>query len=54
MNVILIIQIFALVCLFLAALNLFPKPRLTWGWLGMFLWLLSLMIGSFSLHTTIH
>ena len=56
MNIILIIQIIALVCLLFAAFNLFPPPkgRPIWGWLGMFLWLLSLMIGTIQiqLHTT--
>jgi hypothetical protein len=56
MNIgILIIQIFALVCLIFAAFNLFTaqpnKP--VWGWLGMALWLFSLMVGSFSIHATI-
>jgi hypothetical protein len=54
MNLTFIIQFIALICLFFAALNLFPPPqgRPVWGWLGMFLWLLSLMLGSFILHTT--
>jgi len=42
MNIgILIIQIFALVCLGFAAFNLFtgPPPKPQWGWLGMALWL---------------
>lgn len=47
------IQLAALVFLFFAAFNLFPRPtgKPSWGWLGMFLWLLSLMLGAFILHT---
>jgi hypothetical protein len=52
MNFILVIQAIALICLFFAALNLFPTTKVSWFPLGMFLWLLSLMIGSFSIHTT--
>lgn len=49
---VLIIQIIALVCLIIAAGNWWPPPgRPIWGWLGMALWLFSLMIGNFSLHT---
>lgn len=54
MNVLpLLIQIVALVCLFIAALGWFttPAPRPQWGWLGMALWLLSLMISGIELHT---
>lgn len=48
----LIIQIIALVCLFFAAFNLFQAPpnRPVWGWLGMFLWLLSQMVSGIVLH----
>jgi hypothetical protein len=55
MNIIpLIIQIFALVFLFFAAFNLFggPPQRPVWGWLGMALWLLSLMVSGINLHAT--
>ena len=55
MNIIpLIIQIFALICLAFAAFNLFtgPAPKPAWGWLGMFLWLLSLMVSGIQLHAT--
>lgn len=50
----LILQIMALVCLFFAAFNLFagPPTRPAWGWLGMFLWLLSLMVSGIHLHAT--
>jgi hypothetical protein len=47
-----VLQLIALVCLFFAAMSLFPIPRPSWGWLGMFLWLLSLMIGGLALHAT--
>lgn len=48
---ILIIQIIALVCLFFEAFRLFPGPnRPVWGWFGMALWLLSLMLGGVYLH----
>jgi hypothetical protein len=52
MNVgVLIIQVFALIFLILASFNLFPPPnRPIWGWLGMALWLFSLMVGDFTLH----
>jgi len=51
----LIIQIFALICLAFAAFNLFQLPpnKPVWGWLGMFLWLLSLMVSGIVLHATV-
>lgn len=55
MNIVpLIIQLVALVCLFLQAFRLAQGPpnRPDWGWLGMFLWLLSLMISGVALHAT--
>lgn len=55
MNIgILIIQICALVCLIFAAFNLFtsPAPKPQWGWLGMALWLFSLMVSGFQIHAT--
>ena len=55
MNIIpFILQLIALVCLLFAAFNLFPPAggRPTWGWLGMFLWLLSLMVSGIALHPT--
>ena len=35
----LIVMVFALVFLALAAANVPSHPRVTWGWLGMCLWL---------------
>jgi len=55
MNILpLLLQIIALVCLGFAAFNLFggPPSRPVWGWLGLFLWLLSLMISGIALHAT--
>ena len=55
MNIVpLILQLIALVCLLFAAFNLFggPPARPAWGWLGMFLWLLSLMVSGIALHAT--
>ena len=48
----LLLQIGALVCLVFAAFNLFggPPNRPVWGWLGMLLWLLSLMVSGIILH----
>jgi hypothetical protein len=48
----LIIQILALGCLIFAAFNLFSQPtgRPVWGWLGMALWLFSLMVSSVVVH----
>lgn len=53
MNILpLLLQVAALVCLLFAAFNLFTAPpnKPVWGWLGMFLWLLSLMITGIQLH----
>ena len=55
MNIIpLILQLFALLFLCFAAFNLFTSPpnKPVWGWLGMFLWLLSLMVSAINLHAT--
>jgi len=55
MNIItLVIQVAALVCLFFAAFRLFQSPpsKPDWGWLGMFLWLLSLMVRGIELQAT--
>ena len=54
MNILpLLIQIVALVSLCFAAFNLFAGAnRPSWGWLGMFLWLLSLMVSGIALHAT--
>lgn len=51
MNVIpLLLQIAALASLIFAAFGLFPSPKVNWGWAGMFLWLLSLMVSVIQLH----
>lgn len=42
-----ILQVAALVCLLLAVLG---RGEVPWGWLGMFLWLLSLMVTTIGLH----
>jgi hypothetical protein len=55
MNIVpLILQIFAVIFLFFAAFNLFtgPAPKPLWGWFGMALWLLSLMVNGITLHAT--
>lgn len=52
MNILpLLLQLVALACLLFAAFNLFGGgSRPAWGWLGMFLWLLSLMVSGIVLH----
>ncbi len=45
-----IIQVIALICLFCAALGFSPSPKVQWGWMGLALWLLSLMVSVISLH----
>jgi steroid 5-alpha reductase family enzyme len=53
MNIIpLILQILALICLAFAAFNLFQTPpnKPQWGWLGLALWLVSLMVSGIQLH----
>lgn len=50
---ILLIQIAALVCFACAALGV-PASRVALGWVGLFLWLLSLMLGGITLHTAGH
>lgn len=55
MNILpLVLQLIALACLLFASFGLFagPPTRPSWGWLGMFLWLLSLMISGIQLHQT--
>lgn len=50
-----ILQVGALFCLFCATFRLLQTPprRPEWGWAGLFLWLLSLMIsGGIHLHAT--
>jgi hypothetical protein len=54
MNIIpFIIQLIALICLLIAALNLLQPSRVLYGWLGLFFWLLSLMVGVIDLHPTL-
>lgn len=51
-NLTLILQILALVCFLISWLGV-PVPTgrpLVWGWFGLFLWLLSLMLGGIALH----
>ena len=50
----LIIQIVALVCFFLDAFHLWQGPpnKPSWTSLGLFLWLVSLMISGITLHPT--
>jgi hypothetical protein len=53
----LIIQIIAVVCLIFAAFRLFqnqppPNQRPEWGWLGMALWLFSLIVSGIEIHAT--
>lgn len=47
----LILQIIALVFVLLAGLSVPVRAPFQWGWLGMFFWFLSFMIGSFFLHS---
>jgi hypothetical protein len=46
----LLLQVAALVSEVLAAFALFPNSKVAWGWLGLALWFLSLMIGAVPLH----
>lgn len=45
-----LLQLIALVCLIFATFGLFPNSKVAWGWAGMFLWLLSLMVSVIQLH----
>lgn len=45
----LFLQVLALVCLALAAFNVPVLPRIAWGWLGMFLWMLTVVFGGLRL-----
>ena len=49
-----LLQIAALVCLVFATFGLFPTSKLAWGWAGLFLWLLSLMVTAVQLHPIEH
>lgn len=53
---ILVLQIIALVCFLIAWLGVaLPASKpLGWGWFGLFLWLLSLMLGGIYLHPALH
>jgi hypothetical protein len=54
MNILpLLLQLVALACLLFAGFNLFPTARVSWGWVGMFLWLLSLMVSGIVLHQAV-
>jgi hypothetical protein len=53
MSIVLIVQIVAACCLLFEAFKLFAGPnRPVWGWLGMALWLISLMVSGISIHAT--
>ena len=49
MSINLFLQVLALVALGLAAFNAPGVPRVTWGWLGMFLWMLTVVFGGLKL-----
>jgi hypothetical protein len=53
MSVPFVLQVIGLIALFLEAFSLAPQPRIKWGWVGLFLWLLSLMIAGVWLHPTL-
>jgi hypothetical protein len=50
----LLLQVVALICLLFAAFGLVPRAVPQWGWLGMLLWLLSLMVSGIELHPITH
>ena len=45
----LVIQVIAVICLFCAAIGV-NAPKVNLGWLGLALWLLSLMVSGITLH----
>jgi len=49
-----VLQVCALACFAFAAFHLFEAPpsKPAWGWLGLGLWLLSLMVSDIALHAT--
>jgi hypothetical protein len=49
MSVNLFLQVLALVCLVLAALKTPEHPRISFGWLGMALWMLTVVFGGLKL-----
>ena len=50
MTVTLLLQIIGLILLGMAGFNVYAPARVTWGWLGMFFWLLSLVLGGVAFH----
>ena len=50
MSISFFLQILALVFMTIAAFNLFPNSKVSWGWFALALWILSFMIGGFALH----
>jgi hypothetical protein len=53
MTITLIVQVVAAICLAIAGFGSWRYPSAPWhhyGWIGMFLWLVSLMIGGIELH----
>jgi hypothetical protein len=49
-DIALVLQIVALILLVLAGLSVPARPPFQYGWLGLFFWLLSLMLGGLVLH----
>jgi hypothetical protein len=49
MSINLFLLVLALVALALAAFKAPEFPRVTWGWLGMFLWMLTVIFGGLKL-----
>jgi steroid 5-alpha reductase family enzyme len=49
MSLNLFLQVLALVSLVLAAVNAPGHPRVNWGWLGMALWMLTIVFGGLKL-----
>jgi hypothetical protein len=49
----LIVQMLSLVCLVAASMNFWSNKKIQWGWMGIALWLFSLMISTTALHQAI-
>lgn len=49
MSVLVFLQVLALVCLALAAAKAPELSRVAWGWLGMALWMLTVVFGGLRL-----
>ena len=49
MSLTLFLQVLALVCLVLAAAKVPEMPRISWGWAGMALWMLTVVFGGLRL-----